>query len=87
MLWLCGMTREARQSESSPIPYCGEKHRLINEFLSMNHVLIDLQNQQTQAVIDQDLEFARYDDLIHMAREQKDQAKYALIAHVEEHRC
>jgi hypothetical protein len=72
---------------SQQIAYCGEKHRLINEFLATNHVLIDLQNQQVQSVIEQDTDFARFDDLIHVAKEQKDQAKYALIAHVEEHHC
>jgi len=48
---------------------------------------MNLQNQQTQAVIDQDPEFSRFDDLIHLAREKKDQAKYALIAHVDVHHC
>jgi hypothetical protein len=48
---------------------------------------MDLQNQQTQAVIDQDPEFSRFDALIHMAQEEKDQAKYALIAHVDHHHC
>jgi hypothetical protein len=48
---------------------------------------MELQNQQTQAVIDQDPDFARFDDLIHMAREIKDKAKYALIAHVDDHHC
>jgi len=80
--------RRKLESYSSPkIAYCVEKHRLIDEFLATNHVLIDLQNQQVRAVIDQDTDFARYDDLIHVAREQKDQAKYALIAHIEEHDC
>jgi hypothetical protein len=46
-----------------------------------------LQNQQTQAVINQDPDFSRFDDLIHMAREKKDTAKYALIAHIDEHQC
>jgi adenine specific DNA methylase Mod len=44
-------------------------------------------NQQTQAVIDHDPDFSRFDDLIHMAREIKDEAKYALIAHTSEHDC
>jgi hypothetical protein len=48
---------------------------------------MELQNQQTQAVIDQDSDFSRFDDLIHMAREKKDQAKYALISHIDEHHC
>ena len=82
------MPRQRREDVwSSQIAYCQEKHRLINEVLATNHVLIDLQNQQVRAVIDQDTDFARYDDLIHVAREQKDQAKYALIAHIEEHQC
>jgi hypothetical protein len=48
---------------------------------------MELQNQQTQAVIDQDPDFARFDDLIYTARKKKDQSKYALIAHAGEHRC
>jgi hypothetical protein len=48
---------------------------------------MELQNQQTQAVIDQDPDFSRFDDLIHMAREKKDRVKYALIHHTSEHQC
>jgi len=48
---------------------------------------MELQNRQTQAVIDQDADFSRFDDLIHIAREKKDAAKYALIAHTNEHHC
>jgi hypothetical protein len=81
------MTRQQRRNNLPPIPFCEEKHRLIAEFLTSSHALVDLQNQQTQAVIDQDSEFSRFDDLIHMARENKDNAKYALIAHVENHHC
>jgi hypothetical protein len=81
------MTRQERRSDFPSAPFCAAKHHLIEDFLASNHVLMDLQNQQTQAVIDQDLEFSRFDDLIHMAREKKDHAKYALIAHVENHRC
>ncbi len=81
------MTREQPRNDFPLIPYCQEKQRLIDGFLASNHALVDLQNQQTQAVIDQDPEFSRFDDLIHMAREKKDNAKYALIAHVENHHC
>lgn len=81
------MTHQKRKNDLPPTPHCEEKHRLIEEFLASNHVLMDLQNQQVQAVIDQDPEFARYDDLIHMARETKDRAKYALMAHVDQHHC
>ena len=81
------MTQQQRRNDLPSSPICPEKQRLIDGFLAANHVLMDLQNQQTQAVIDQDPEFSRFDDLIHMAREKKDQAKYALMAHVEQHHC
>jgi hypothetical protein len=81
------MTEQQQRNTPPPVPFCEEKQRLMEEFLESNHVLMDLQNLQTQAVIDQDPEFSRFDDLIHMAREKKDQAKYALISHVEQHHC
>ena len=81
------MTQQQRSNDPSPVPFCEDKRRLIQEFLASNHVLMDLQNQQVQAVIAHDPEFSRFDDLIHMAREKKDQAKYALMAHVDEHHC
>ena len=56
-------------------------------FTAANHALMELQNQQIRAVIDLDPDFARFDDLIHVAREKKDQVKYELIAHTSEHGC
>jgi hypothetical protein len=81
------MTAQQRQRNGPNAPVCEEKQRLIQEFLESNHLLMDLLNEQTKAVINQDPDFARFDDLIHMSREKKDQAKYALIAHIEEHHC
>jgi hypothetical protein len=46
-----------------------------------------LHTAQTQAAINGDPDFTRYDDLLHMARENKDAAKYTLIAHTEQHNC
>ena len=82
------MTQHERGNDvDRRVPSCEEKMRLIAEFVESNHVLMDLLNQQVQAVIDQDPDFSRFDDLIHMARERKSHAKYALILHVEEHHC
>jgi adenine specific DNA methylase Mod len=82
------MTQQERWEKGFPdIPFCEIKHRLISEFTLASHELMALQNQQTQAVINQDPDFSRFDDLIHMAREKKDTAKYALIAHIDEHQC
>jgi hypothetical protein len=81
------MTGTRLQRDPSPIPFCQEKQQLVEEFLSTNHVLMDLHNMQIEAIIRNELDFSRFDDLIHLAREKKEQAKYALIAHMETHEC
>jgi hypothetical protein len=40
-----------------------------------------------QAAIDHDPDFSRFEDLIHMAKQKKDETKYAVIAHISEHHC
>lgn len=69
------------------IAFCEEKSRLLDEFLATSRQMIALQNAQTQAVIDGDADFPRFDVLIHLAQERKEIAKYAWIAHVESHGC
>jgi hypothetical protein len=83
------MPQERRQDHPQlpKVGFCEEKNRLLREFSAAIHDLVEIQNQQTQAVIDGDPDFARFDLLLHMALERKDQAKYALIAHVESHHC
>lgn len=81
------MTQRQGKTNGSKIPLCEEKQRLMNEFVDASHVFMELQTQQTRAAIDGDGDFARFDDLIHLARESKDKAKYSLIAHIEEHCC
>jgi len=78
------------QPKNTPVPeiaFCEEKNRLQDEFLKAIHDLSALQNQQTQAVIEGDSDFCRFDLLLHLAQEKKEMAKYAWIAHVESHRC
>ena len=69
------------------VGFCEEKNRLLNDFLRAIRELTALQNQQTQAVIDGDPDFSRFDLLLHLAQEEKERAKYAWIAHVESHGC
>ena len=69
------------------VGFCEERSRLLDEFLSAIQELSVLLGQQTQAVIDGDADFSRFDVLIHLAHERKDRAKYSWIAHVEVHRC
>ncbi len=46
-----------------------------------------LLGQQSKAIIENDTDFARFDDLIHVAQNAKNDAKYALLAHIHEHGC
>jgi len=81
------MTQQELQKERPDILFCETKHRLIGDFIAANHELMELQNQQTQAIIDYDPDFSRFEDLIHVAREIKDESKYAFIAHTSDHHC
>jgi hypothetical protein len=82
------MTKQGRARHSLPDnPFCEEKRRLIDEFATAYHEIMELQTQQMQATIDHDPDFSRFDDLTHMAKQKKDEAKYAVIAHISEHHC
>jgi hypothetical protein len=82
-----GMAQQVRVNRLPDIAFCDEKHDLIAEFTAANHELMKLLSEQTQAVIEEDPDFMRFDELLHMAREKKEQAKYTLIAHLEAHHC
>ncbi len=85
---LSGMSQERPNNTHIPdVGFCEEKARLQNELLAAIHEVNILQTQQTQALIDGDPDFSRFDVLISMAQQEKDRAKYAWIAHVEFHGC
>ena len=69
------------------IAFCEEKAELTEEFLRAIHEVTNLHTEQTQAVIEGDPDFARFDVLIHLATERKEEAKYALMRHIEAHQC
>lgn len=91
--WVCcGETTMFEGTQSVPVAcpkagYCEEKARLEDEFLKTIRELLVLHSQQTQAVIDGDPDFSRFDLLVHTATERKELAKYALIAHIDLHQC
>lgn len=66
---------------------CEEAVRLREALLAAIRDLNGLNTQQMQALIDEDPDFSRFDLLVHMANETKDKAKYALLQHLETHRC
>jgi hypothetical protein len=67
--------------------HCEEAARLRNALIAAIRELNALSTEQVEAVISEDSDFGRFDLLIHMANEKKDQAKYALLQHLESHRC
>jgi hypothetical protein len=65
---------------------CEDKKRLRDEYLYRLREITALLSQQAEATVC-DLSLSRFELLLHLAREKKDAAKYALIAHIESHRC
>ena len=59
----------------------------MNEFAAAVQELLQLHEVQFQAIIQDDPDFSRFDLLIHMANERKQQAKYNYLSHVESHGC
>ena len=73
--------------QDSQSKVCYERRRLSSEFLAAVRDITTLENQQIQAVISDDPDFARFDLLLHVAVERKRQAKYALLHHIQTHSC
>jgi len=63
--------------QTSAIAYCGERKRLLEEFLLTIHDVVTLNGQQTRAVIEGDEDSTRFDLLMAMATRRKNAAKYA----------
>jgi hypothetical protein len=67
--------------------YCEEAKTLLDSFGGIVQDLIKLHREQFQSILEGDLDTTRFDDLIHMANERKQQAKYAYLHHLETHGC
>jgi hypothetical protein len=87
MLRFSDMTRVQQGNTSQRQPYCEERRRLSDALLAAVRELMDLLTQQSNAIIHNDSDFSRFDDLIHVAQNAKNHAKYALLAHIHEHKC
>ena len=66
---------------------CTEQRRLLDAFGEAVQELLLLHEQQFLAIVASDLDSHRFDLLIHMANEKKQQAKYAYLQHVDTHAC
>jgi len=78
-------------TQVEPMPagslYCGEARRLLDALADAIHKLIQVHEQQFNALIQGDLDCTRFDLSIFEANIAKDAAKYAYLGHLEEHRC
>ena len=68
------------------LAYCQEAKKLL-EIYGLVHELVELHQAQFESVIGGDLDSIRFDDLIHMANERKQESKYAYLHHLETHGC
>jgi hypothetical protein len=60
---------------------------LLDAFGEAVQELLMLHEQQFQAIVGGDPESDRFDLLIHMANERKNEAKYTYLRHLETHAC
>jgi hypothetical protein len=79
-------TNLAERTESNAA-VCTEQRRLLDAFGEAVQELLLLHEQQFLAIVAGDLDSTRFDLLIHMANEKKEQAKYTYLEHVETHGC
>jgi hypothetical protein len=84
---MCSDESPAKHQETDRSAGCKEYRRLLDEFGEAVQEVLLLHEQQFLAVIQGDSECNRFDLLIHMANERKQQAKYAYLRHVESHGC
>jgi len=89
LVCLNGKSSDGRAPEGgfAEVSFCETKQKLIEDFVEAVHEISVLQKQQTQAAVDDDQDFSRFDVLLHLAQERKEAAKYAWIVHVETHQC
>jgi hypothetical protein len=81
------MMADQSNKTASGVALCTEQRRLLDMFGEAVQELLLLHEQQFLAIVAGDLESHRFDLLIHMANERKQEAKYAYLQHVETHTC
>ena len=69
------------------LAYCGQAKGLLEALAVVIHELIKLHEQQFKAVIAGDPDSSRFDDLIHLANERKNEAKDTYLQHLSAHGC
>jgi len=81
------MNGEAGIGNRPRVGICEEKYRLMEELTRVIRELLMIQEQQFEAIVAKDPDFARFDILLEMASSRKRAAKYEYLNHVEIHGC
>ena len=67
--------------------YCKAAKELLDSFAEAIWELVSLHDCQFEALVGGDTDSIRFDDLIHVANQRKQEAKYAYVQHLETHGC
>jgi len=81
---MCSKDTPAKGPSRGP-ETCQECRRLLDVFGESVQELVVLHEQQFLEIVDGEPECNRFDLLIHMANEKKQEAKYAYLQHVDAH--
>ena len=76
-----------RPQKPQSVVYCEVGRGLLDAFGEAVHEVLALHEQQFVAIVNGDSDSDRFDLLIHMANERKQEAKYAYLHHLETHGC
>ena len=82
-----GNREHPRKPATAEVSFCPDNQRLLNLFGDAVEELMLLNEQQFIAIVNGDPDSSRFDLLIHMATEKKQQAKYEYLQHAETHGC
>jgi hypothetical protein len=69
------------------VTHCGAAKELLDQFGEAVRAAGELHREQFQAIVEGDENSIRFDVLIHEASEQKQNSKYAYLAHLDCHGC
>jgi hypothetical protein len=69
------------------VVYCEQAKELLDAFAETVRELIRLHEDQFEALVGGDPDAQRFDDLIYLANQRKQKAKYDYVHHLETHGC
>lgn len=81
----CG--RPSSEQPRERVVFCETAKQLLHHFGQAIQVVLRLHEQQFSAIVEGDPDAARFDILIHEATENKQNAKYAYLHHLDAHGC